>query len=105
MVGSETLTLVRQARGKHGDPAGAATEIQIPGCIVWPRTSTETTDAQDTVITGYSALLPPGSDVTSTDRLRWRGLLFDVVGEPGIYTTPFSGTDPGLEVSMRRVTG
>lgn len=110
MVGSETLTRVRQARARHGDPSGTPDELTIQGCVVWPGDanasgSNEKTDRQDTVIVGYSALLPPGSDVLATDQLRWRGEPYEVVGQPSIYTTPFTGTDPGVLVSMRRVTG
>lgn len=106
----EVLTRIRQAKGKHGDPAGAPSEVDIPGCVVWPQdgnasSSNEKTDGQDTVIIGYAALVPPGTDVLATDQLRWRGQPFDVVGEPAIFTTPFTSTDPGIQISMRRVTG
>lgn len=109
MVGNQTLTRVRSGgRDKHGDPTGSPAELAILGCVVWPQTalsSAEKTAGQDTVIVGYAALLPPGTDILPTDQMRWRGLLFDVTGEPAIYTTPFTSTDPGVEVSLRRVTG
>jgi hypothetical protein len=109
VVGSETLTRVRpSARDGNGDPVAAPAELVIVGCVVWPvtaATGAEKTSGQDTVIVGYAALLPPGSDVVATDQLRWRGLDYDVTGEPGVYATPFTGTDPGVHVSMRRVTG
>ena len=106
---TETLTRLRGTRDRFGDPTPGS-EQDIDGCVVWPRDanasgSNEHLDGRDTVIVGYSALLPPGTDVKATDQIRWRGSVYDVIGEPGVYTTPFSGTDPGVTISLQRVTG
>lgn len=104
----ETLTVLRSTGvDGNGDPLpGSAASTTVDGCAVWPRgTSTETVAGQDTVIIGYSALLPPATDVLATDQIQWAGDLYEVEGEPGRYQSPLTGTQPGILVALRRVTG
>lgn len=48
-----------------------------------PRPSSEPTqDARNSVTSGYTLYMSPGSDITSKDRMRVRGVVFKVIGEP-----------------------
>lgn len=109
----DTVTLVsRTVTGRNGDGNDVygdarTTLVNVP---VWPHdgngtSSNERTDARDQVVSGYSVLLPAGTNVDAVDRVEWRGLSFEVSGLPGLYRSPFTGFDPGVVVSMVRVTG
>lgn len=107
----EILTLLRPPpKDRNGDPTAPPTSTVLANCPVWPRDSNgsvgnETTFAQDTVIVGYTVLLPPGTDVLATDQVSWRAQVYEIEGEPGIYRSPLTGTTPGITVAIRRVTG
>lgn len=48
-----------------------------------PRPSSEPVEsARNSVVSGYTLYLPPGTDVTAQDRMRVRGEVFDVLGDP-----------------------
>lgn len=97
---TETLTAVRPGgKDKFGDPL-PATETDVAGCVVWPRSSTETENHSDTVIVGLSVLFPSGTDIKATDQVRRAGVLYDVDGEPGTWDA-----DTGIEVALTRGTG
>jgi hypothetical protein len=50
-------------------------------------------------------ILPPGTEITANDRLRVRGLVYEVDGEPQDQRDPLTGGQPGVRVIARRVTG
>jgi hypothetical protein len=105
MFGSDVLTVVRQGRDRFGDPAGAAVETEVSGCYVQPRgISTEDTDQRTTVISGLLAFVPPGADIRPADRVRWRGDIYQVEGDPADWAPP-GGPAHHLELILRRVTG
>lgn len=75
----------------------------LDGVSVQPATQQETTTAErDLVVTGWTLLSRPGStpDIAATDRIEWRGLTLEVVGEVGEW-----GLLPHVEVALRRATG
>jgi len=43
----------------------------------------------------YDVFLPPGADVTARDRLRIRGRVCQVDGDPFDWLNPFTGWTPG----------
>lgn len=48
-----------------------------------PRPSDEPVqDARNAVTSGYTAYLPPGDPITAKDRVRARGKVYNVLGEP-----------------------
>jgi len=77
----------------------------LTGVPVWPRSSTELVQGQDTLIVGLSALLPAGTDVSSVDRVTVYGKDYDIDGEPGTFRSPFTNLDPGVLVNLTRATG
>jgi hypothetical protein len=104
----ETVTLLRSTvtgQDGYGNDVRTETEVEVAGCAVWPRGSTEQTAGRATVIVGLTAVLPPGTAVAATDRMRVRGLVYAVDGEPGVWTSPLTGTEAGTEVALTRVTG
>lgn len=110
MIG-ETITRLRAGSASNrvgasiddwSDPA----ELDIDGCAVAPRDADEeNAGGRQTVIAGFNVYAPPGADVLATDRLRVRGEIHEVIGEPGVWINPFTGATPGVEIRTRRVTG
>ncbi len=106
--GSDTVTRVRYAdeRDAFGDLAAnvAPLEVDIPGCSVQPRATNERVDQRDTVVTLMTAFLPPGSDVTHTDQLRYRGDLYQIDAAPENWVD-LHASEHHIELQLRRVEG
>lgn len=105
----ETATVLRPGpptQDPYGnDVPGPDTETDYGGCAIWPRVSSEDVQARDQIIDGLYVLFPPGADVLATDRVRARGQVYLVDGEPGLYRSPLTGTALGPQVSLTRITG
>lgn len=109
-VNGEIVTLLTPTSGtdRYGDTAAnwtAPEATAVPGCAVAPRASTETTADGDRVIIGLTVYLPPGTAVTSKQRVVVRGETYEVVGEPGEWRSPYTGWAPGTEIALQRVEG
>jgi hypothetical protein len=111
LVATETLVRVRAAgRDGHGDPTGTPGRVDVEGCVVWPSdgnatSGNEQNTNQTTVISGLTALLPPGTDALATDEWERDGVPYVQVGEPAVYVSPFTGDTPGVLIVLKRVTG
>lgn len=105
----ETVTIIRPGpptRDAYGnDVAGPAAELDVPGCAVAPRTSSEDVQARDQVIEGLTVWMPAGTDVRPTDRVRRAGVLYEIDGDAGRWSSPFTGFTGPVQVSLSRVTG
>jgi hypothetical protein len=65
-------------------------------------TSTETLDGRDTVVTGWTVLLPAGTVLSAGDRIRdQHGIVFEVDGAPAVWTIPRG--EHHLAVRLREV--
>jgi hypothetical protein len=110
----ETVTIVRPGpptRDAYGnDVPGAPTEIAVPGCGIAPRDSTgagsnEIVQGRDTVITGLLLYAPSGTEFRSTDKVRVKGVLYEVDGQPGSFRSPFTGSAGPVVAALTLVTG
>ena len=82
------------------------TVVPVRGCGVEPRPSTEPVqDARNSVVSGFTLYLPPDVAITAGSRVRVRGLVHEVLGEPAAWRSPFTGWAPGVVVQTRRVEG
>jgi hypothetical protein len=78
-------------------PAETALTTLVPA---EPRPSQEPVqDARNAITSGFTLYLPQGSDVTAHDRMRVRGVVYDVLGEPSVW----SGA--GMVVQVGRTEG
>jgi hypothetical protein len=105
----ETVTVIRPGASTE-DPygnevPGTPTETDVPGCAIAPRSSSEDLQARDQVIVGLNVWMPSGTVVNATDQMRVRGVLYEIDGEPGAFSTPFTGTVGPVQVSLTRVSG
>lgn len=105
-LGGHTATIVRPVGyDQHGDPLpGDPTETTVTGSSMQPAGSAEDTDGRDTVNSRWTWFAPPGTDLRATDRVRWRGHMYEVDGDPQPWDDD-RGRPHHLEVQLRRVTG
>lgn len=108
----ETVTRLRAGTTTDpysGEPVedwSAPTELDVVSLFVEPRPSQEPVqDARNAVTSGFTVGLPAGTDVTARDRLRVRGVVYRVLGEPADWRSPFTGWAPGIVVQVARTEG
>lgn len=84
----------------------APTEAQVKGVGVEPRPLTESNeDSRNAVTSGFTLYVPPGVTVRPAQRARVRGVVYEVLGEPAVWRSPFTGWEPGSVVQVGRVDG
>lgn len=106
-------TVTVHTRTKTGTPDSRGNDVftdvptDVAGCVIWPRggPAENDTNTGDQVFTGLYLLTPPGTAVNSLSRVTVNTVLYEVVGEPAVYTSPLTGLNPGVLVSLERVTG
>ena len=105
----ETVVIVRAplVDGPYGNQErdwANATRTDSPGWGFAPRSGGEATTSDiPAVIVGLTGYGPPGAGVLPTDRMEVRGEVYKVEGEVGVWRSPFTGWEPGVEVALRRV--
>lgn len=101
MAETETVTVLRgTGRDSFGDPvAGATTEHAVTGVLFAPGPSTEVSFGQNRVDADATLYGPPGMDIVATDRVRVRGKVYSVIGDPQDW-----GVD-GVITALRSMTG
>ncbi len=109
MIG-ETVTILRPGTpttDRHGNLIpGADVRFDVAGCAVAPRLQGDAEgDGRQGVIIGATVYFPEGTDVRSTDRLEVRGEEHTIEGDPGIWRSPYTEAERGVEVATRRVEG
>lgn len=104
-------TVVRDQYG-HATTTVLTSAVQALG--VAPRASSEQqTVGRGAVLEGLTLYLPPGTVLDPDDQLTIDGYLnsdgqprlYEVEGEPGVWTSPFTGETWGVEVAVKRATG
>ncbi len=79
----ESVTVIRMAgRDAFGDPTSTATESVLEGCLFAPGPSRELGVAAAGVDTDATVYAQAGADVRASDRIRARGQIYTVVGDP-----------------------
>lgn len=107
----ETVVVLRRTLlptvDRYGNDRYAVTEVPVPGCAVRVVSSQETlgADARDRVTDTLEVLMPPGTVVTAVDRLRIRGLVYEVDGAPDPQESSTTGVAAGVRVTARRLNG
>lgn len=96
----ETVVRIRPpGRDPYGDPLPRwTTEVEIPGCRLAPGPSRELGLGTNQVDSDATLYGPPGIDVEPTDRLRVRGQVYSVVGDPQDWGSA------GVVVVLRKFT-
>ncbi len=108
-LGGETVILLQRVKtGQdryHNDLYGVAS-VAIQGCAVRVVSSDENdTGSRDKTTDNVEVTMPPGTEVQRVDRLRVRGLVYNVDGTPEEVRDPMTGATAGVRVIGQRVTG
>ena len=108
MIG-ETVVIVTtgtDADPYSGDVATTGSEVTVDGVAVEPRPSSEPQqDARNAVTSGYTLYFPAGTVIGPENAVQVRGGTFNVLGEPAVWRSPFTGWEPGVVVQCERTEG
>lgn len=82
------------------------TEVEVEGVAVEPRPSSEDhRDARNAVTSGFTLYMPATAVVTPANKVRVRGRVYGVEGEPADWRNPYTGWTPGIVVQTTGVEG
>jgi hypothetical protein len=99
-----TLRSVTTTPDDLGNTTEETVETQWGPCAVAPRASAESTDPRSpAVIVGLTVYGPP-VDIDADDLLVIDGEAYQVDGLPGVWRSPFTGWEPGIEVAVKRAS-
>ena len=98
---TESIVIVHSpGRDVFGDPLlGDATETTVEDCLFAPGASRELEVNANQVTADGTVFAPPDTVVTPVDRVRIRGVLYEVAGAPRVWL------DALVEIPVRLVTG
>jgi len=111
MLGGETvlvLTGTPVTDPYSGETTGTdwatPTQVSVDNVLCEPRPSSEPVqDARNSVTSGYTAYMPAGTVITPTNRVKVRGIDYDVLGEAADWR--LGAWRPGIVVQLQRVAG
>ncbi|MFE9937389.1 hypothetical protein [Streptomyces hirsutus] len=79
-------------------------EREVPDCNMQPVSSTEQNDGRTQVVTRWRLAGPPGMGLAPKDRVKWRGVTYEVEGDAGEHES-FGGLLDHTEVFLKAVSG
>ena len=105
----ESFTILGEAvTGQDGDGNDVTTPSETATFGVFaPEGSTELIQGQDLVIANPTVYLTDGAPIPApTDKIRREstGEVFNVDGQPAVYSNPYTGEQPGAVLRLERVT-
>lgn len=94
------------AEDAHGNPIeGHGEPEDLLVYAIAPSTSDEPQAGRNLVVTGYTLLAPPGTDIDPLDLIVIDGEDYKVVGDYGDWTRGPFGYRPGVSISVQRAEG
>lgn len=99
-LASETVVRLRGDVGSDGyggtavDWSGEPDRLSVPGCSVQPMAGAEVVDGRDAVTSRWTLYAPDTADISSLDRVEYRGVAYDVDGSVQLWVDP---TGAGLD--------
>lgn len=76
----------------------------VSGAAIWPSSNSEVTQGGDRSRSAYYVALPQETVADAIDRIVWRGLEYEIEGEPELFQSPFTGTSL-QQITIVRVEG
>lgn len=104
----ETVTVVSRVvsdQDEYGNDIFTTTTTDYSNVPVWQTGSSESTQGADMVTSDLTIVLPVGADVSAIDKVQVSGADFEVAGSPWTPNSVWTGTQPGVIVQLKRVTG
>lgn len=107
---SSNATIVRRRPAgdfdAYGDPVEGAVDTPLTDCFVAPRSSADIADRGRAGVTIDLTLYGPvGTDLQHTDQVLVDDVLYDIDGDSGVWKSPLTGWQAGVEVALRRAVG
>ena len=65
----------------------------------------DTGGGREGVVDAWDLFCPAGADLAATDRVEVRGDVYEVDGQPAVWTSPYGSGRGGMQVTLRRVEG
>lgn len=95
------------AEDSHGNPIDSwAAPVTVQGCAFDPGASQEVFEpGRNPVTSSPRVFAPAGTVVTARSRVTVRGQLYLVDGDPAVWVNPYTGSAPGVSVTLERVDG
>lgn len=104
-----TITLHSRAvtgQDADGNDVYGDTDTTLTNVPVWPRTSSEIVQGQDTTIVGMACIVPSSVNPHAVDAVSIGADRYQIDGEPGDYTqSPLTGSALGWLLNLTRVEG
>lgn len=99
--------VVTGSEDAHGNPVETwGAPVTVEGCAFAPAGSIESVEpGRNPVVTSPTVFAPAGTAVSARDRVTVRGLLYQVDGDPAVWHNPYTGSDPGVAITLERVGG
>ncbi len=110
LPGGETVTIFGPPSGldPYGDPLSSAEDppLVVSRCAVAPVSSERLAAGSLTSITDeqLDVFFPAGVDLDGVTRVEVRGVLWEPLGFPAVWRSPFTGVEVGQVLTVRRVT-
>lgn len=106
---SDSITILRPAtttsRGSTISDWTRATSTNVGGCSVQPASTSLSQDGRVLGIAdGWTAYIPPGTDVKAGDRIVYNGETYTINGEPRAWTSP-TGRVTHIQLNLQRWSG
>lgn len=107
---SQTITIIRPgtktSRGSTiPDWETPISSTDVAGCSVQPAGTSLSEDGRVLGITdGYTAYVPPGTDVLAGDHIVFEGETYEINGEPRAWVSP-TGIRNHIMLNLRRFSG
>jgi len=108
MLGESVVRIrpTASAPDRYGNPTTTDTETTLTGAAFDPGGSREPVEVgRASVVTTPKLYFQSTPDLTSSDRVRVRGLTYTVEGNPAVWISPFTNVTAGLVVELKAVAG
>lgn len=100
----QTVTITPQTTDNFGERT-AGTPTDVLRCAVYWTPGVEQLGGQDTIVYEATVIAPPGTAVSATDRVTIDGTTYEVVSQPIVWQSPLTGTEAGVQFTVRKVKG
>ena len=112
LIGRDSVTILRAQTSEDPYSGTQALDWSLPpaetvvaNCEVQPGASQEYLLNRDYTLIAWTVFAPAGTDVTALDRVRYRGVEYDVDGVPGKWDYIPGGRLNYVEIALKRRDG
>lgn len=108
LQGGVVVTLIHSevtGRDGWGNDQRTTTTTEVSGCAFIPGGTSENIEGTIQVTADAEVYMPAGTVVSPEDQILYQGVTYNVDGEPGTWTSPFTAVKGPVLVRLKVVTG